>query len=283
MQRRSEGRKKAIAVCGPTASGKSDLADHLAGMLATNATVVDSMQVYREIPNITNQKRRREANLVGIISVNEEWNVALHREAVRRIEREHPLLVLDAGTGMYLNAVLLEIQLWPRVEEELRERARALARGSDNERRETRKIELSLIGAKAEGSIWKGDLRYDTTLVYLRPDREMLDEMIERRSTRIAREGLEEAEKIYDMVRGGEPVSEQVMGSIGVRELLGVVKGEISREEARRRIAARTRRMARRQIRWFDKLARNLSGEAEVLVAESASEMTERTVPWTGT
>src|SRR3712207_8321301 len=71
-------RQKALVVCGPTASGKSELSDALAERLTqaqgdhVPTLAVDSMQVYREIPTITNQARRRRAELVGIVSVTQE-------------------------------------------------------------------------------------------------------------------------------------------------------------------------------------------------------------------
>jgi len=77
--------KTAYAVCGPTASGKSEVSDALAEELSqvrglrVPTLVVDSMQVYRELPVTTNQARGRPAELVGIVSVTGEWSVAAHK------------------------------------------------------------------------------------------------------------------------------------------------------------------------------------------------------------
>src|SRR5215216_4909901 len=81
----------ALVVCGPTASGKSELSDALAGRLTdahgphVPTLAVDSMQVYKEIPVITNQARRRPAELVGIVSVTDEWTVARHKSLAEEI------------------------------------------------------------------------------------------------------------------------------------------------------------------------------------------------------
>src|SRR5918997_3697608 len=119
--------KRALVVCGPTASGKSELSDTLAdGLTRTHGghvhtLVVDSMQVYREIPAITNQARHRPAELVGIVSVTEEWTVARHKAGAQAIiEGLHIPFALDAGTGMYLNAILLDFPLAPRVNANIR-------------------------------------------------------------------------------------------------------------------------------------------------------------------
>jgi tRNA dimethylallyltransferase len=56
---------------------------------------------------------------------------------------------------------------------------------------------------------------------------------------------------------------------VGVRELCGHLAGTISRQQAQELIATRTRRLARRQMRWFDKLARTLEGRARIDVVQS--------------
>jgi tRNA dimethylallyltransferase len=106
-------------------------------------------------------------------------------------------------------------------------------------------------------------------MIYLRPNREQLDAAISERSGRIVRDGLEEAAKIKEM-RG---VNASVMDSIGVRELVEHLEGKMTIEEARDRISTRTRKLARRQIRWFDKLARTLEGRADISVAEGPADI----------
>jgi tRNA dimethylallyltransferase len=269
-------REKALVVCGPTASGKSELSDSLAEELTGEVgarvptLVVDSMQVYREIPAITNQARRRPAELAGIVSVTEEWTVARHRQRAEEIIAgvENTPFVLDCGTGMYLNAIILDVPLAPKVEEHTRRVAQRITAGAPNPRRASRAKELQLAGAPDRGSIWDGDLRYETTMIYLRPNRAKLDAAISRRSGGIVRSGLVEAAKIKEM-RG---VNASVMDSIGVRELVEHLEGKITAEEAEDRISTRTRKLARRQIRWFDKLARTLDGRAEIRVVEGQDE-----------
>ncbi len=269
-------------VCGPTASGKSELSDALAegltGALGVRvpALVVDSMQVYREIPAITNQARRRSAELVGIVSVAEEWTVARHKERAEEIiEGTEAPFVLDAGTGMYLNAIILGVPLAPKVEARTRRMAQGLTVGAPNPRRASRAKELELAGAPDRGSIWGGDLRYETAVIFLRPHRDTLDAAIDRRSEEIVRHGLEEAAVIRAMVRAGVRINASVEGSIGVRELLAHLEGGTSIQEAQAQISARTRRLARRQIRWFDKLATTLRRRARIQVVESPSHVTD--------
>ena len=230
--------------------------------------VVDSMQVYRELPIITNQARRRKAGLVAVISVSEEWSVAAHRACVGELVSSEDVFVLDAGTGMYLNAILLDFPLAPKVPSELRRRAGEVSANAPNPRRAARERELELAGADIRGSIWEGELRYETSIVYLRPPRHIIDAAISGRSRRIAESGLGEAETLRAMLTRGEKINPSVMGSVGVRELLQHLSGEITLDHAQDLIATRTRRLARRQIRWFDKLTRTLQGRAPITVLE---------------
>jgi tRNA dimethylallyltransferase len=236
--------------------------------------VIDSMQVYREIPSITNQARRRPAELVGIVSVTEQWTVARHKaRAEEIIGRTDAPFVLDAGTGMYLNAILLDVPLAPKVEAATRKTAQRLSAGSPNPRRAARARELELAGAASRRSIWDGEPRYDTAIIYLRPDRQTLDAAISRRSEEILRGGLEEAANLVEMHRAGATINASVADSIGVSELTEHLSGQIAAEEAESLINTRTRQLARRQIRWFDKLARNLEGRVPIIVLQNLDQL----------
>ncbi len=274
-------KRKALVVCGPTAAGKSALADELAENLSVvsgdsswaTTIVVDSMQVYREIPVITNQARARPAKMLSIVSVVEEWTVARHKERAEALITSLPPnlpFVLDAGTGMYLNALVLDIPLAPKVPPAVRVEAEKRARGAENPKRAARKLELELAGYSERGSIWSGKLRYDANFIYLRPPREDLDRNIRTRSSKIVREGGdEEARRLLDS--GIEP-NPSVREAIGVKEMLLCASGRLSDREAEASIAVRTRRLARRQIRWFDKLLCNLPDDTSITIVENGAD-----------
>lgn len=231
--------------------------------------LVDSVQVYREVPIITNQARTRPSELTGVISVAEEWTVARHKELAERIIGSLPHdvpFVLDAGTGMYLNALLLDFPLSPKAPAEVRAEAWKLAAGTENPRREARKLELTLMGLPERSSIWDAPLRYDTTFLYLRPERIELDSNISERSARIVRQGVEEAQHLLESGIMPNPSARE---AIGVKEMLLHASGDLSATQAEETISSRTRRLARRQIRWFDKLVRSLPQETPVLFLDS--------------
>ena len=264
--------RRALVVCGPTAAGKSPLADALAEVISAErgtwvpTIVVDSMQVYEEVPESTNQRRERPAEMVGIVSVEDSWTVARHKETAEGLIEdlgEGQPFVLDAGTGMYLNAIILGIELAPKVPDNVREEAMAASEGAENPRRAAREAELRIEGAAQRGSVWSGSPLYGASFVYVRPPRESLDSRIEARSARIVRDGIDEGASLLGM----NP-NPSVRQAVGPREMMMLASGELSAGDAERRIAARTRRLARRQMRWFDKLLRSLPEGTPKLVIE---------------
>ena len=235
--------------------------------------VVDSVQVYSGLAEISNQARRRPAELVSIVPVTERWTVARHAAAADNvISRSEAGAVLDAGTGMYLNAILLDFPVAPRVPDEVRERAGRATAGARNPRRAARELELRLSGAAERASIWAGEPRYDTIILYVRPDRQTLDAAIAERTAKIVAGGEEEARAIRALQAEGHTVNPSVLEAVGVKEMLMVVDGTLSHDGAKDEISTRTRRLARRQMRWFDKLARTLEGRARVAVGRGAED-----------
>ena len=272
MRGEDSGGGRALVVCGPTAAGKSSLADGLAASLSegwggwVSTLVVDSMQVYEEIPETTNQRRGRPAELVGIASVEEEWTVARHKGSAEGLISglaDGSPFVLDAGTGMYLNAIVLGIPLAPKVPPRVREEARRASEGAANPRRAAREEELRLEGALGRGSVWSGRPLYGASFVYLRPPRALLDLRISERSATIARRGRAEGRELLVLNPNAS-----VRRAVGPKEMMMLASSEISPGEAEDIIAARTRRLARRQMRWFDKLMRTLPQTTQKIVVE---------------
>lgn len=202
--------------------------------------------------------------------------MARHRASVDGIaEGLDTPFVLDAGTGMYLNTILLDVPIAPKVSEESRRRAAAMSSGAGNPRRASREIELELAGADRRSSIWSGELRYEVGMIYLRPERSDLDPAIARRSHSIVREGVGEARMLLEKFPEGIP-NASVRDSVGVRELVGYAEDRISFEEAEQSIKTRTRRLSKRQTRWFDKLARTLETRSNLTVLDEYPATEER-------
>src|SRR3954447_8438220 len=114
-----------IAVFGPTASGKSAVAEAVAERTGGDLVSADSMQVYRGLPILTNQPER-PTRLVGVWPLDHEASVAeyqrlAHAEIDALLEAGRTAVVVG-GTGLYLRAALSDMTLPPAVPRE--ERAR---------------------------------------------------------------------------------------------------------------------------------------------------------------
>jgi len=103
-----------LAVVGPTAVGKTDIAIELAERLGAEIVGCDSMQVYRGMAVLTQQPTRAQRarvshHVVDCIEPEEMFNAGRYRamalEAIAQIQRRGRAVVLTGGTGLYLKAL----------------------------------------------------------------------------------------------------------------------------------------------------------------------------------
>lgn len=122
-------------VAGPTASGKSALAAHLARAFDGIVVNADSMQVYRDLPILTAQPSGEEGavpphRLYGFLALDDSCSAdRWARLALGEIEAAHAarkLPILCGGTGLYLRALMQGFSPIPEIPPEVREAARAL-------------------------------------------------------------------------------------------------------------------------------------------------------------
>jgi len=106
-----------LALFGPTASGKSGVAEAVAEWIPAELVSADSMQVYRGLPLLTNQPLS-STRLVGIWELEHEASVGeyqgLAHAAIDEILGARRTPVVVGGTGLYLRAALAELDLPPR-------------------------------------------------------------------------------------------------------------------------------------------------------------------------
>lgn len=277
-----------LALVGPTASGKSTLALDVAETLGDVEIVsIDSMQIYRGMdvgtakPSAEERGRVRH-HLIDVADPDEEWSVVRFRERARRtiaeIEARGRRAILVGGTGLYHRAVVDRLEFPPEdraLRAELEAQARVpggLARlyaelaGADpeaaeridpgNERRVVRALEVVRLTGRPFSSWGPGLTAYEepvvpVDVVGVRVPRDALRERIARRLARMRAAGfVDEVAALRDR-RGG--LSRTARQAIGYRELLDHLAGEIGEDEAFERVEVRTRRFARRQLKWFER------------------------------
>jgi tRNA dimethylallyltransferase len=273
-----------VAIVGPTASGKSELALAIAERLPVEIISADSRQVYcgMDIGTAKPERAQRDAvahHLLDIVAPNQPFSVAEWTDAARGLlpqiaARGHlPLIV--GGTGLYVSALVggfdfasqpysaeirrqlageLEADGLPALAVRLTRLAPEVAARTDlrNPRRVLRALERAEQGNTSlpAAAAYRGRV----TLLGLRRPRAILAERIERRARAMFDAGLlDETRQLLAAGYGRELPS---MSGHGYREAAGVLAGEWSRDEAIERTARRTRQYAKRQMTWFGRDSR---------------------------
>ena len=281
------GLPKIVVVCGPTASGKSDVAMRICEEFGGELLSCDSMQIYKTMDIGTAKPSREDMarvrhHMIDIADPFTPYSCADYaRDAVACAEdilSRGKLPVVCGGTGLYLEALLFERPfesnpgrsplrdelngfaekygahaLWERLREVDPESAAAIH--ENNVRRVVRALEiLETTGIpKSESDRLAGRARYDSLVIYLKTnDRKKREERIRRR-TRAMFEGglLDETARLYEA--GVFEKNTTAAAAIGYKETLGAVTGETSSEEAFERLVIATRQYAKRQDTWFDR------------------------------
>ena len=265
-------------IVGPTASGKSDLAMGVARLIGgAEIVTLDSMQVYRGMDIGTATPTAEEQaevphHLIDLVEVSEEFAVAelqaRARSAIGEIRGRGTVPVLVGGTGLYVRAVIDDLQIPGRYREvraELEAEPDTAALHSrlidldpaaagrmepTNRRRIVRALEVTVGSGLPFSSYGPGLGHYPLTpfvQVGLRWERDLLDDRIAARYRRQMDDGF------LDEVRSLEErtISRSASQALGYKELLAHLRGETTLDEALDLAVVRTRRFARRQERWF--------------------------------
>jgi len=272
-----------VAVVGPTAAGKSDLAVDLAQHLGGEVVNGDSMQIYRGMDIGTakltaSQRRGVPHHLLDVLDVTEPATVAQFqrwaRAAIDDCRGRGRTPVLVGGSALYIRAVLdrfdfpgTEPDLRARLEDELAERGAQRMHAElaevdpgaaaqilpSNGRRIVRALEVvRLTGRPFAATLPERTYFYDRVCqVGVDVPRPMLDERIALRVEQMWAAGL--VEEVRRLEAAGLRAGRTASRALGYAQVLRHLAGEIDEDEARERTVSATRRFARRQDAWFRK------------------------------
>ena len=296
-----------IVLVGPTASGKTSLALHLAEKFNGEIVSCDSVAVYREMEIGTAKPSREERamiphHLVDVVSLDEACTAGdysrLAREALRGIVERGHLPIVAGGTGLYLRALIDGLFPAPPAQAGLRERLRNLAskRGaaylhriltrldttaaaaihSNDVPKVVRAIEVSLAAKEPLTAQWeKGRdalTGYKIFRLGLDPQRARLYERINQRAAEMFDRGLvEETERLVE--RYGYDC--RPLTSLGYAEAIAVLRGHSTRDEAIAQAQQGHRNYAKRQGTWFRRepemhWLKGCGGDAEIVAEANA-------------
>ena len=276
-----------LVLVGPTASGKSDLALHLATSWDLEIVSLDSMLVYRGMDIGTAKPSRGELaavphHMIDIASPAERFDIQRFlkeaEEALADIQARGKRALFVGGTGFYLAALLRGLFEGPPVDEALRARLEAHAQEVGPK---ALHAELARLDPASAERLHPGDVRrvirgleiYEQSgrtlsswqtqwnaeekprlsqarLLGLHLDTPQLDARIAARTGKMLDDGWrEEASRL----RENPGLGPSAIQALGYRTVLAWADGEIERSEAQSTIALRTRQFARRQRTWYRK------------------------------
>ena len=277
----------AIAIAGPTASGKSALGLFLAEECGGEIVNYDSVQLFRHM-DIGSAKPGRDDrarvphHLIDVLDPGETASAGDYQRRARQVLAEirdrGRLPVLVGGTGLYLRALLEGLFEGPQRSDRWRARLAVLAdrRGKEYLHRVLGRLDRDAAGRIAPRDISKViraiEVRLETgrslsshlqarprnpltgfavTIVGLAPDREALHQRISERVRAMFESGL--VPEVRELLGRGISSEASALKAIGYRQVVRHILHGIPLEEAIMSTERDTRRYAKRQMTWFRK------------------------------
>lgn len=271
-------KQKLIAITGPSASGKTKLAIQLAKILNGEIISVDSRQIYKQLnigsakPSIKDQEGIKH-HLIDIIDITEEYTAAKFADDAKKIIQDiisrNKFPILAGGTGLYFRILLQDFDL-PRVEPNKQLREKLEKQTADELHSMLKKLDIELadkihpnnkvkviralevcltLGIPMSKAQKKKQSDFNTLWIGLNSkDRDFLYDRINKRVDIMFEQGLEnEVRNLYKKYGENKILSD----TIGYKEFLPYIKGEIDLDITSNLLKQNTRRYAKRQISWF--------------------------------
>jgi tRNA dimethylallyltransferase len=275
---------RTIIICGATATGKSDLAVALAQEIGAEIVNADSMQVYEgmDIGTAKLSVHERGAiphHLLDALTVRQESTVAWYQEAARaaidEIHQRGKDAIIVGGTGLYIKAIVDDLN-FPDTDPVIRSRleleaiehgaaalfarlekldpAAALAIDRANTRRIVRALEvIEITGQPFTANLPRQESsRYPNAFHFgLSQDRESLDIRVSDRVDAMWEAGL--VAEVEGLVVTGLREGATAQKALGYAQVLAMMDGLLTSEEAREETKRVTRQYIRRQDTWFSR------------------------------
>lgn len=286
---------KPIVICGPTASGKTELALELAKRTDGIIISADSRQVYTHLTAGTAKPQGVWQNgaywvegvpyhLVDFLNVTDTFNAGAFVERAREITAQYPgrQIIFAGGTGMYLHAYFVGMDTLPASTPQTREQltrllekegkeglharltekdpASAATIPAGNVQRTMRALELCLLTGKPASQLRTGVFHTlpnpaQSAFVYLNWDKDSLHARIQTRTQAIFDPMCQETQALLNQ---GTPADIPALKSLGYPQAVAYLQGQLTRTQAVEQIALLTRQYAKRQRTWFNRYTQAL-------------------------
>lgn len=261
---------KIYVIVGPTACGKTKVSIELAKYLKAEIINADAVQVYKDVNIGTAKITQSEMegikhHLIDYVSLDKRYTIYNYqkdgRNILNKLTNENKNIVIVGGSGLYIKSLLYDYNLEPEIKnnnnyeeltnEELKELVNNIDPNNDihinNRKRLLRYLEhYNNTGKIIKNNELKDKPLYDFKIIYLKPNRKELYNIINNRVDEMIKNGLiEEAKYLFNKNINTNSI-------IGYKELNEYFKGNISLEEAIELIKKNTRHYAKRQLTWIN-------------------------------
>jgi tRNA dimethylallyltransferase len=275
--------RKALAIVGPTASGKTKLSLIIAEKINGEIISADSRQIYRYMDIGTakptlEERQRVKHYFIDELDPNEEFNAGIFgekgREIIEDIFSRGKIPIIVGGSGLYVKSLIDGFFEGPGADWELREmlyrKASQLGKEAiyeelkkvdpvsaekihpNNLKRIIRALEVYYITGKPISQMQKEikpEINFKTIQIGLNWDRKKLYKRIEERVDKMIKDGLiEEVKKLREL---GFDKNLNSLQTVGYKEVFDYLDGLISYEQMIYLIKRNSRRYAKRQLTWF--------------------------------
>jgi tRNA dimethylallyltransferase len=271
-----------IAIVGPTAVGKSELALHLVQYFPLEIISADSRQVYRYMDIGTNKPSPAERaavphHVIDVVEPDEDFSLAMYHqlaiEALEAIQQKGKLPLLVGGSGLYVWS-LVEGWKIPQVppDQKLRRQLEARAEQEDSQslyrelqdidpmaaakinpsniRRIIRALEIYHATGQPPSQLQRKEAPgFSILVIGLTRERSELYRKIDWRVDKMVQRGL--VEEVEQLLKKGYSPSLPSMSGIGYKQIGQFLRGEMTLPEAIDKIKYETHRLARHQYAWF--------------------------------
>ena len=275
--------KKIILLAGPTASGKSKLAIHLAKKLNGEIINADSMQIYKEFSILSSRPNKAEAkkikhHLYGIVSAKRYFSAGdWLKEVKKKVNlccKKKKIPIIVGGTGLYFNIITKGISKIPDIDIKTRNKVRVLFKKLGTKKfynkllkldpkvknrifpKDSQRVQRAYeVKLKTKKSLFdwfsntKSDFSdFDLIKIFIDIPRSDLLPKILKRTELMFKENCLAEVKRFNKLKSNKNLSANKL--IGIQEINQFIKKSISLDECKELINIKTRQYAKRQNTW---------------------------------
>jgi tRNA dimethylallyltransferase len=294
---------KQLAIIGPTASGKSDLAISIAKKTDAYILSIDSLSIYKEIDIVSAKPSKEELSEVKHFGINEIYPdehfsadifIDLYKQVLKKCKEDEKNLVIVGGTSFYLKSLLQGLSPLPKITTRTQELVKEklvhleeyhnfltqldpqyMQKIAKNDSYRIEKAALIYESSQIIPSQWFSQnppkpIITDLAVFNIDVQRDILRQRIQKRTAKMFEMGLIDEVCALEQKYSRSPNS---MKSIGIIEVLAFLDAKISKEEMLTLISTHTAQLAKRQQTFnktqFTELKSAKLEELEPLILQS--------------